>query len=122
MQTHESSSGPRRATHRIELRGDVDLGRRDELDTLAQWFEADACPDVSLDLSRVTFLDSTGLSFMLRLRNVADARGGRAEVLDAPACVRRLLRLVNLDGRFLLSYTKFGTCDRTRTTPREPVA
>jgi anti-anti-sigma factor len=121
MCAQQSGAGPAREPHRIALWGDVDLDRKDELEALARWYEVDSCADVSLDMSRVTFLDSTGLSFMVHLRNVADARLGHVQVIDPPDCVCRLLRLVNLDGRFLLLNTEAGASDRPAVRPREAV-
>jgi anti-sigma B factor antagonist len=86
--------------HVITLTGDVDFGRRDDLDGLAAGFEASDATVARVRMADVTFLDSRGLGFLVRLRNIADARGGHVEVVEPSEPVVNLLRLVNLDGRF----------------------
>lgn len=84
----------------IELIGDVDYGRKDELDSIAGAFEAGDQTIARVDMSKVTFLDSRGLGFLVRLRTAAEAHGGHVEIVDPTEAVTSLLRLVNLDGRF----------------------
>ncbi|MCP9960163.1 MULTISPECIES: STAS domain-containing protein [Streptomyces] len=59
-------------------------------------------PRLILDLSGITFCDSSGLNTLLRLRRHAGERGGRL-VLSAPADqVMRMLRLTGADTVFPL--------------------
>jgi anti-anti-sigma factor len=88
------------STYAFQLSGDVDFGLKDELRERAAEFESSSCPNATVDMGQVTFLDSTGLGFLVNLRNIAESRQGRVEVVDPPDVVLRLLRLVNLDGRF----------------------
>ena len=87
----------------VVLAGDIDYARKDELDAIAAGFESAAATNARVDMREVTFLDSRGLSFLVHLRNAADARGGHVEIVSPPERVTDLLRLVNLDGRFLIS-------------------
>jgi len=87
-------------TYALRLSGDVDFGRKEELREHVVEFESSSCTKATVDMGQVTFLDSTGLGFLVNLRNIAEARHGRVEVVDPPDVVLRLLRLVNLDGRF----------------------
>ena len=86
----------------IELSGDVDFARKHELDAVAAGFESSDAADASVAMRQVTFIDSSGLGFLIRLRNAADSKGGQVEVVQPSARVMDLLRLVNLDGRFLV--------------------
>ena len=54
--------------------------------------------DVRVDLSKVLFMDSTGLQVLVQARNHALARGCRLEVnQEVSPQVRRLFELVGLD-------------------------
>ncbi len=54
-----------------------------------------------LDLSEVTFLDSTGLSALITLRNDVRERGGRIELVALSRAVQKVLTLTGLDGDVL---------------------
>jgi anti-sigma B factor antagonist len=84
----------------VILTGDVDYSRKDELDGIAEQVEASSARDVRVEMGDVTFLDSSGISFLLRLRNATEARGGEVELHEPSQWVLKLVRLVNLDGRF----------------------
>ncbi|MEU8822726.1 STAS domain-containing protein [Streptomyces sp. NPDC048636] len=83
-----------------EVAGELDIfaaGRiAARLESLAQV----RCPDLVLDLRKVTFLDCAGLSLMCRLRNRVQEREGRLRlVIDDPRFLR-LLRMVRLEDAF----------------------
>jgi anti-sigma B factor antagonist len=88
---------PGSGTFRIMLVGEVDLTRRDELRALAEEYEATTNPQVQVDLSAVTFIDSTGLGFLARLYRRASERGGEASVVGPCEMARRVLKITNLD-------------------------
>ncbi len=56
--------------------------------------------DILLDLASVTFMDSTGISVLLRLRRVAAVRGQHIRVIAASATVREVFTLTGLAERF----------------------
>jgi anti-anti-sigma factor len=58
---------------------------------------ADAAPVVVADLTGVTFMDSTGLSTMLRAHHDLVARGGRLALVGAQPSVQRVLDLTGVD-------------------------
>jgi len=89
-------------TRLILLSGDVDIGLEDDLDDLLHRYLDSRSPDVEVDLSQVTFLDSTGLAFLARLRSVSQSRGGRVTLCGPSDRVRRLLELSGFDGAFTL--------------------
>lgn len=59
----------------VQLFGDVDLARSSELQALCDAFVDSGALDATVDLEHVTFLDSTGLTFLAKLRNVSITRG-----------------------------------------------
>jgi N-acetylglucosaminyldiphosphoundecaprenol N-acetyl-beta-D-mannosaminyltransferase len=53
--------------------------------------------ELSVDLSRVQFLDSSGLGMMVRLKKFASSLGVRLRFLNAPSEVRNVLQLTKLE-------------------------
>jgi anti-sigma B factor antagonist len=77
--------------YEIALSGEVDIAFGDELRTLGEAFAQSASANALVDLSGVTFIDSTGLNFLIGLRRVAQARGGSVTLRrPSPACLRLL--------------------------------
>jgi anti-sigma B factor antagonist len=80
--------------YHVLLRGDLDFARAHELTELVDQYQASRDTNVDVDLSEVTFIDSTGLGFLIRLRKVASPRGGTVTLIGPSAMCRRLLELV----------------------------
>ncbi|MFI1812322.1 STAS domain-containing protein [Streptomyces sp. NPDC020422] len=79
----------------VALVGELDLDTRDQVTNVT-----DALPPLSgqvlvLDLSRMTFMDSTGINLFLILRARAHNEGGRLELTDVP---RQALQVMDLTG------------------------
>ena len=93
----ESATGPSTGERRtITMSGEVDIATVDQL--LA---EAYACLEgpaevCEVDLSGVTFIDSSGLGALVRIRNVAQDRGKQVVLTNIPASVGRLLEVTGL--------------------------
>ena len=87
-----------RRAYTVAVAGEVDLFTATELQE-----ELVSLPDdvsrVLVDLSAVTFLDSTGLGVLARLATRLRARGGGV-ILVAGGLVRELLSMTSLDGLF----------------------
>ena len=93
----ETREGP--DTTKISLRGELDLSTTFKVERELQRVEG-ATPDLLvLDLSGLTFLDSTGL----RLIVGADQRARRADrrlaIVKGPAAVHRVFSITKLDER-----------------------
>ena len=101
----ESTAG---SLFRLELTGEIDMAREDELAKLRQAFEASGRPRAVVDLSQVTFIDSTGLAFLIALRDITETRHGAVELHDPSPTVIRLLRAVALDQVFEVSKNGHG--------------
>ena len=84
----------RRGAFRFVLSGGLDLGRENELSQWVALYGSSQDTDVHVDLSRVTFIDSTGIAFLIRLRKAAVPRGGTVALLGLNRGCRRVLELV----------------------------
>src|SRR2546423_6900794 len=73
----------------FDLRGELDLGAeaafRRELEPAA------SAPTVVLDLSRLTFMDSTGLRLLLETDAQVRAAGGRCVIVRGTGAVHRVI-------------------------------
>jgi len=79
----------------LALRGEVDLQRRDEVaDTAITYL---AAKPVVLDLSKVTFIDSSGLGALIRARQAATRLGQSFSIRGATGPVARVLAITGLD-------------------------
>jgi anti-sigma B factor antagonist len=84
-------------SYTIALNGDIDHSRRNELRRRAVDFHRSHACDAVLDLSEVTFFDSTGLSLVVTLARMARARGGRLTVVGSSGDVRPILQSTHMD-------------------------
>lgn len=84
------------AHHIVALRGELDIG---SADGLADALVAVAGSTVVVDLSNLTFLDSTGISALVVARNRILTNGQGQLVVTRPAgIVRKALDIVGLSG------------------------
>jgi anti-sigma B factor antagonist len=94
----------------VDDRAVVSVGGEVDLDTAAQLgdhaLEAlRASPHLLLDLTRVTFMDSTGLKVLLSIQRRADLAGGSFALAGAASPVRKILALTGLDQTFAVYDT-----------------
>ena len=86
---------------RLSLTGELDLGTVPRLEDRLATLRALKSP-VSLDLSRLEFIDSTGLHLLVRTVGDAQIKGWRLQIeRNVAPDVMRLFKLVHLD-RFVL--------------------
>ena len=83
------------------MSGEIDLASSDRLSRAVRdaIFEADAA--VRLDLLQVTFIDSTGISVLVRARQLAVEEGVELRVVRASARVESVLDLMGLKAYFM---------------------
>ena len=62
---------------------------------------AEAQGELTIQLSGVRFIDSTGVSLMVRVRKAAALRGVTVRFVDAPAGVRNVLRVLRMESTLL---------------------
>jgi len=82
-----------------KLAGEVDVARLPELYEAMEVLP-EAC-DLTVDLSRVTFMDASGLRALVWLRRTVEAKRGTLSVFGASPFVSRLLSLAGLNGLLL---------------------
>jgi anti-anti-sigma factor len=80
---------------RLELDGEYDLNRKQELASLFEALDADA--PIEIDLSRVTYLDSTVLHELAALRLRCHRE---ITLVGANANLRRVFHVTNFDELF----------------------
>ena len=88
----------------VHLRGEIDATQRNAA-SACMLTVLDGTGPVTIDTSAVTFIDSSGLAFLLQIQGVL-ADGGRPVVLRDPSgVVLDLLALVGLDTLFVTEHT-----------------
>jgi anti-sigma B factor antagonist len=80
----------------LVLGGELDLTSSWLVDLPLLKISADGTRSFTLDLSRVTFIDSTGVRAVLAARGLCAARGCEFKVVPGPAQVQRVLELSGL--------------------------
>src|SRR4051812_4357848 len=82
--------------HIVELAGELDVNSVDELAAALAAASAEAGARICLDLSRLAFIDSTGLAAVIRAHLAVVEAGGAFAVVAAPGAVRRTLETTGL--------------------------
>lgn len=80
----------------LRLRGDVDHATAPILRRCTESMLGDGARSLVLDLSEVTFLDSSGINSIVRAQNQAHDQGGTVTVRHASAIVRRVMEVTGL--------------------------
>lgn len=81
----------------LTLAGEIDLSVADTIDAMIiRHLTTDATVGVVVDLAAVTFLDSTGISALLKGRRLADQVGALFHVIKAHGPVLRVLELAGV--------------------------
>ena len=89
----------------VHVAGALDLATSDAVEAaLRSAFDAGA--PVRLDLSEVTFLDSSGMRGVLRAYRLAQERNAVFEVVPGPPAVQRVLHITGVDAR--LTFVEEG--------------
>lgn len=110
----EVSPGTGRAV--VRLWGDVDASLRDEASNAMVELLARGGPYVA-DVSGVTFLDSSGIAFLLQLHRVAADEGSRLILRDPPVLVIDLLQLIGIADVIPLEFTNDGPAASAAAVP-----
>ena len=84
----------------VTVVGEVDLETASRLGDHTLAALRDVSPHLALDLSGVTFMDSTGLKVLLAVQRRADLAGGSLALVGPTRTVRRILTLTGLDQTF----------------------
>jgi anti-anti-sigma factor len=82
----------------VTVRGEIDLESSAELGTALAGLEGPG--EVTLDLSDVSYMDSTGLRTLLKARDAVVAAGGRLRVGATSSIVARLIEITGASELF----------------------
>ena len=81
--------------HLVSLRGELDM---ETAEGLSDWLIGSSGSTVVVDLSELTFLDSSGIAAFVVARNHMVERGDSLILTRPPPFIRRTLELVGLGG------------------------
>jgi anti-sigma B factor antagonist len=84
----------------LHVAGEIDLAVADDLRQAGLSCLESNDPGLRIDLSDVTFIDSTGLGALVSLRTVAGEHGKTLHLVNVPAEVSRMLELTGLTDTF----------------------
>ena len=83
----------------LSVRGELDLASSPALEEQVERAVADAPSTVIIDLRELEFMDSTGLSVLIRAHQRAQEAGHRLAIVNGSRQVRRLLSLTGVAER-----------------------
>jgi len=93
------SSEDRNGLVHVALAGELDLSTVAKVQEELRRVEADAPATLVVDLSKLTFLDSTGLRCIVTADERARAEGRRIVIVRGPDAVQRVFTITRLDDR-----------------------
>jgi stage II sporulation protein AA (anti-sigma F factor antagonist) len=85
--------------HCALLVGELDLTTVEELDRELRRAESTDVRSIVLDLSRLTFIDSTGVQLLMTAHARSRADSNRLRLLRGPPAVQRVLQICALEDR-----------------------
>jgi anti-sigma B factor antagonist len=83
----------------VALRGELDLSSTPKLEDELERVEADAPQTIVLDLSKLVFLDSTGLRALVTADERGREAGRRVVIVRGPDPVQRVFSITRLEER-----------------------
>lgn len=89
----------RDAQHTLLLKGELDMACSPVLDATLRELCADQTNEVVLDMSQLTFLDSTGLRSILLAAELCESHGCGLALISGPPQVQRLFEVTGLIDR-----------------------
>ncbi|MFF3215430.1 STAS domain-containing protein [Streptomyces sp. NPDC002886] len=101
----------------LEITGDLDYATAPELRTAVDALIVPAGQLLVVDLARLEFCDSSGISALLAARNRATEQDAAMALASVPDNTARILRIVGLDRVFTMHPDT-----STATTPRSSAA
>jgi stage II sporulation protein AA (anti-sigma F factor antagonist) len=89
----------------LRLTGEIDHHRSAQLmQELETQLDLESPRQVELDLSGVTFMDSSGIALLLRLYRSLALTGGKLKVVGVPAQPGKVLKAAGLGRLFTIAY------------------
>ncbi|MBD0281557.1 MAG: STAS domain-containing protein [Thermoleophilaceae bacterium] len=99
MEILDVQSEDRNGLVHVALRGELDLSSVGKVQEELRRVEASSPRVVVLDLSKLTFLDSTGLRCLVTADERARDEGRRVVIVRGPEAVQRVFSITRLDDR-----------------------
>ena len=99
MEILDVSSEDRNGLVHVALAGELDLSTVAKVQEELRRVEANAPATLVVDLSKLTFLDSTGLRCIVTADERARAEGRRIVIVRGPDAVQRVFTITKLDDR-----------------------
>lgn len=96
--------------------GDIDLATAPDLVAEFEYAMDHLSPRMLVDLTAVTFIDSSGLAALVRARLNAEGRGGSFALTGADEAISGLLTLTKLDQFFEIRVLPPGVSDTAEGT------
>lgn len=84
----------------VGVSGDIDLTSAPRLDDEVTGLIEDSVNSLTIELTGVSFMDSTGLRVLLKASKLLESAGGALVLRGPSAAVRRLLEVSGLDSHF----------------------
>jgi anti-sigma B factor antagonist len=84
----------------VRVDGEIDLDTANDLSAVALAAMREIGPSLVLDLSGVTFMDSTGLKVLLAVHRRAELAGGRMVLAGPTRSVNRVVTITGFDQTF----------------------
>lgn len=104
----------------ITLRGDIDAALRDQASAAMVFLMTQDQP-VILDTGGVTFIDSSGLAFLVQVYKVCEESSISLVLLDPPENLLDLLGMLGMEDRFTIERTETEGAGTGRSASEESV-
>src|SRR3954452_3606563 len=95
----------------VQLTGELDISSASSVESRLIEVEQRKPERLILDLTRVNFIDSTGLSMLINADGRANKAGRRLTIISGDGVPRRILRTVGLEDR-LDGLSELPSCPR----------
>jgi anti-sigma B factor antagonist len=84
----------------VSLNGDFDIENSQALKTEVRKKISSENPNVVIDLSSVSYVDSSGLGTLIAIQKDARFNGGSLSIVGASEQIKRVMKMTNLDKLF----------------------
>jgi anti-anti-sigma factor len=105
--------------HLVSVSGELDLASAPKVRTALALAASGTGGHLILDLSNVTFIDSSALGTLLRADDQLAGDGVRLLLVCPPGPVQRLLAMTRLDGQLALEPDRASALARARAAQRD---
>jgi anti-anti-sigma factor len=84
--------------HRLLLSGELDLAPAAEVEAMLLRLCAEGTKEIALDLSKLSFMGSTGLRLVLLARDLCEQHGCEFHLVPGPRNIQRMFEMTGLLG------------------------